>query len=752
MKRVPILPAVAPRADRVRDRDRGSALPMVLVFMVISAFVVLPLMSFAMSVINANTVLSDKAQRFESVKAGLRTVLYDPLAVYRECDNAGEGAEKSLDGMFPLEINGHQVHTTCRLIGLQKTAVDDHLRYGLVATRVGETAPPELKGKKYPGGTLATDWTTITTANFEDTDDVDVTDKIWLPTLPTYPVTVRDPDGFDLPPGYGGCKVYFPGKYLEDVVLDGPAFFASGVYYFEGTVEVRGGADVVVGDGRVQGCATSQQAVFDSIPALSTDQPHNITGFGATWLFGGDGRLVVSNQDGPVRFQFNRRYVDDPATDPSLFLSIASVNGQMVDDDIDELVVYDGVGTAPENEVLHVPVSAVAGANPNPLAQGMTPSTHTIAPVAPAPPIVSAPAVYRTGTSTGTANNGLAYLTWQAPPVEQWGGLPLDRYEVRIGNSVECSVSALDGSHLECLLTGLPGSSGGTTTEVQVVAINSQGIESDPVVVPVFVKNGTSTSPPRTPAYTAPTISVPSKPATGNRFNGAFRVSVPSNTAGSLPITGYTLTAVRKSGSGPASASCDIDPRTTPPPAMNCIIRGLNSGATYSFRATVHNLYQSVQSSETTTPHTQPTGLTAPADPAPPSPPTPPDVPPYEPLPIVDLDLQGGDATEVRIPGAVAVPQGTFRVENPNGYPVRVIGGVMAAEFEVNDGRVASQACQPPAVPVAGENCVDLGFEAEAIQVRLRIESSIPGVLERSVAIVQINENGATAVNSWEVQ
>ena len=186
--------------ERSRVRDRGSALPMVLVFMVISAFVVLPLMTFAMSVINANTVLSAKAQRFESVKAGLRTVLYDPLAVYRECDSVfavdedGEGDQKSLDDLFPLEINGHQVHTTCSLIGLQKTAVDDHLRYGLVTTKVGETVPPELKGKKYPGGTLATDWTAITTHNFEDTDDVDVTDKIWLPTLPTYPVTVRDPD------------------------------------------------------------------------------------------------------------------------------------------------------------------------------------------------------------------------------------------------------------------------------------------------------------------------------------------------------------------------------------------------------------------------------------------------------------------------------------------------------------------------------------------------------------------------------
>ena len=128
-------------------------------------------------------------------------------------------------------------------------------------------------------------------------------------------------------------------------------------------------------------------------------------------------------------------------------------------------------------------------------------------------------------------------------------------------------------------------------------------------------------------------------------------------------------------------------------------------------------------------------------------------VPPAEPLPIVDLDLQGGDASEVKIPGAVAVPQGTFRVENPGGHPVRVIGGVLAAELEVNDGRVASVACQPPAVPVPGENCVDLGFEAEAIQVRLRIVSTVPSAgRETSVAVVQINENGATAVNSWEVQ
>ena len=63
------------------DEDQGSILILVLLFMIVGAMVVVPLMDYAMTVLKANSVLSDKTKRVEAVKAGLRVALADPDAV-----------------------------------------------------------------------------------------------------------------------------------------------------------------------------------------------------------------------------------------------------------------------------------------------------------------------------------------------------------------------------------------------------------------------------------------------------------------------------------------------------------------------------------------------------------------------------------------------------------------------------------------------------------------------------------------------
>ena len=98
-----------------------------------------------------------------------------------------------------------------------------------------------------------------------------------------------------MPSGFPTCRVYFPGTYPDPVVLDGPTYFASGIYYFENEVRIVGGADVVVGLGAAQGCTSDQEAIFYAQNPPST---HNMNGLGATWVFGGRGRMVVSNAMG----------------------------------------------------------------------------------------------------------------------------------------------------------------------------------------------------------------------------------------------------------------------------------------------------------------------------------------------------------------------------------------------------------------------------------------------------------------------
>jgi len=85
------------------------------------------------------------------------------------------------------------------------------------------------------------------------------------------------------------------------------------------------------------------------------------------------------------------------------------------------------------------------------------------------------------------------------------------------------------------------------------------------------------------------------------------------------------------------------------------------------------------------------------------------------------------------------VPQGRFRVANPNGADVRFIGGILAAQFDITDSRGST----PQSVPI--------GFVEVIVQRVLRLVSTTAG-RETSVAIVQVNQNGAYAVNSWEVQ
>jgi hypothetical protein len=122
---------------------------------------------------------------------------------------------------------------------------------------------------------------------------------------------------------------------------------------------------------------------------------------------------------------------------------------------------------------------------------------------------------------------------------------------------------------------------------------------------------------------------------------------------------------------------------------------------------------------------------------APPAIPGPPEPPPFVPPAIIDIDLTGSAAAVIDIPGYVSVPQGRVRLNNPAGRDVRISGGVLASQLDVVDGRAAP-------IPV--------GLENPVVQRKLRIVSRIAGKPEVSTAVVQINQNGAYAINSWEVQ
>ena len=313
------------RNSRTRSSDEGSALILVLVLMVVGSLLVLPLMSYAMAVGRANTVLSTKSKRTEAVKAGLRIAMASPTRLYETCGLAGATVPKVLS-TFGLDV---PVTTKCYFVGSAFSLDSAQVRYGAAAVQKGQSVPAGLLSTGYvsPDPTSTNRW-------IADTALKSVTDKIWLPDLPVHGLSPRSPLGWVMPAGFPACKVYFPGTYTNPVTINGPTFFASGIYYFEDTLTFAGGADAVVGGGVVEGCTNDQNAAFYAVNAPST---HNINGLGSTFVFGKAGRLVVSNATGTaIKLQFNKRYVAelDPGAAPSADVSIVSVNGKLGTDGI----------------------------------------------------------------------------------------------------------------------------------------------------------------------------------------------------------------------------------------------------------------------------------------------------------------------------------------------------------------------------------------------------------------------------------
>ncbi len=726
--------------DRIggEGRDEGSALIMVLVLVAVSSLIVLPMLDYAMAVGRQNTVLSAKTKRQEAVKAGLRTALADPSKIYEHC---AEGSP-SLAGPG---IDGIDVESTCNFIDSSLAEIDEDLHLGLVATRVGETIPNSLEAifQKDANGDPVLDGTgnpvrfvyapqTNDPAEWLDgsapyaPSSVSAPRQIWLPNLPVHSINLRGASGFQMPSGYPECRVFFPGTYRDPLVLDGPTYFASGVYYFQNSVTVAAGADVVVGMGRQLGCTTDQEAVFYAVNAPAV---HTISGLGATFVFGHDavrdtdGRLMVTNAGGSAKLRFNQRYVaeEDIGGKPSFGVSIASVNGKAISgpDANGEFVLADldvpGVNRVPASVVgmEGVPIDPEDPEGPKvPVVSAgeykLQPSALTHEPRRPSPPRwdASLPLIpLRTG---GDATDGAVRVRWMEP--ERLGGLPVDEYLVTATPGGRSCVPV--GLPLECVVTGLSNGTAYTFTVTARNTIGTSDLSAASGAVTPRTSGGSilgSAEPPASPP--APTVV--------RHPDDTVVVSWTAPPDSIVPISGYQIT------SDPA-----LDPVTNPCVMLSdvsCMIRALpvldpddpvdpsDPVADYVFQVTaINGLGASAPSPRSLTDMLiPPVAGASPADP-PPAPP----VAPFEPDPIIDIDLPGTDPVVIDIPGYIAVPQGIVRVENPNGLgtadnPVALTGGILAAAFRVNDNRA-----------VDGELTVPIGLVNPVVQRTFRITST----------------------------
>jgi hypothetical protein len=342
--------------DESRDPDGGAVLIMALAMIIIGALIVLPLLDYAMTVSRAGRVQTNTTANDEAVKAGIHIALADPISLYTVCASAGLQTEQPL-----ATPPGFNVKSACSWVDAQASEDPESLWYSAATTQAGSTLPA---GVAEANATYGSSGAAEPTTWWAASSSVQAGDTIWNPDLPAF--DNRFQTKYTMPAAYGDCTVYFPGKYTDPLTISGPGktFFANGIYYFTNTVTFTGNADVVVGDGLVEGCTDTPDAVLygENAAGDGISLPAVNGGVGGTFIFGGAGRMVINNSvptspGKTLSVIFNKRYVQgtEISTASSAGVSIMTVNGLLNGTDIAEL---------------HTPTIAVKA----PMQTGTTPS------------------------------------------------------------------------------------------------------------------------------------------------------------------------------------------------------------------------------------------------------------------------------------------------------------------------------------------------------------------------------------------
>lgn len=764
-----------------RRRDEGSVLTLVLVFMVIGSLILLPLMSYAATVLRANSVAVKKTETMERLRGGARVAVADPADLFVRC--AG--------GSTPIPIAGALVpgtSSTCRQISSVTVLDQLEVPYGGVAVQLGESVPANVSySTRQPAPTAATNWwgdPADTSCDPTEWCPDPKQDTIWMPRLPEVATSVQTASGYPMP-APRDCLVYFPGTYDAPVVIDGPTYFVSGVYLFNSTLTVVGGADAVFGFGLAEGCVGNDAAAVLEMYPNALPDTLNSEGNGATLLFGDEGRLVVDDSltaDGsgnlvpnaanlPVRFEVNQRYIQD-VSDTAARVSIMSVNGDRDVVDPAAVPLTYTTGTLDVPSVIRMPESQVrtsTGTLVSASSKGLKASNLTAEPRVPeAPKNVTATAL--DDPLYAPTGKGATLISWDPPVGNDEGGSTITNY--RAVNNAGTHSCETDGATF-CVVRNL--NHGGTYT-FTVTATNAVGTSA--MSAPVSVMTSASSTDLAVPG--APTAVTVANPATW-RNQAAVSWTAPAST-GNAHLIGYRVEAYRAFADDVTSieqleatpfSACSTWSFRNQPAATSCVVSGLTDldpapGAGplpathwvgYRFRVVAINavsnqglpgtpvppgklIGESAPSAWTDPPVLAFTGTaTAPA----PTAPVWPVAPTYVPDPIVDVRLASAPGSTVTIAGYISVPQGRVRVHNPTGQLVRLSGGLVAGAYDVDAATIASMA--DPASPTT------IGFEDIVLQRTIEILTRVGGERHTSRLRVQINANGADmSINSWVTQ
>lgn len=740
---------------------------MVLVMTVISSLIVVPVLTYTISVFRAQNVQIDKARAVELARGGTWVAISNEGDLYDGCG-----------GSMPSSLSG--VSTSCDVLETTTLRQPEEVPYSVatVQANVGDgtraTVPPELSGALLPEQVYTnpnnvdvdpTAWAAWLTT--PDWSALTAGGKVWLPQLPTQATSSSgNRDQMMLPgtmdPAYSECRVFFPGTFNSAITLDGPTFFTPGVYYFTQPITIQRGADVSVGG---VGCTTVFEAIA-GVPAVP--DPLNISGLGGTFVLGGEARIVVDDSvgSGDISFTMNQRYVsdDESSVSASSSVSIITVNGAHA-----PFVGAEALGDdLLVNGVLAVPASTVDDPTDDPddpagdplaATKGYSPSIHTPKLLPPEPPTNVQIEGWQDPTDpdcckdsgTSFTDHGGFTVTWTA---SDDNGLPVSNYVATASPGGQtCSPTPspdVDANGIpdlplqtSCTISGL-GDYDATGTRIShtvtVVASNAVGdsAPSDPSTCDLAGLSSCMDLRGTYPSSQEPALAVPAPPTapTLTEYSDGLMVGwTPPTDDGGAPITGYTVLAAPSATAIPpavgTAVSCTAwwdetecllpitDPLSVGPYDIAIVANNamggsapLNPSAAYTF-----TLGGSPAPTRTLQTNSFPV-----------------------PSPVIDVQLTSSAVVDIDVAGYIAVPQGHVLIDavDPAGKTVDLTGGMVAAQIRL--GTAPSGLQVEFANPIAQK------------RVRLRSTATSGGYTAVSDAVLQVNRSGSVAINSWFVQ
>lgn len=728
--------------------DTGGILVFVLVVATLVSLIVLPMLNYTMAVYKSGQVQSNRGEAIEFANGGTWVAMANERQLYDLCEDPDLSTTIAEPVTLPSSLPG--VTTTCQLLDTAALRPATEMPFHVATVQADKQIPsahvttetyvnPNTPGD--PFAWLSTpDWTPAATAS-----------KVWIPQLPVQSISNGANRATRMRPGtfdtalYPSCRVYFPGTFNTEIVIDEPAYFTSGVYYFTEPVVLRDGADVVVGNGEDLGCTTDFEAA--SPLAETVPEPLNISGLGGTFVLGGNARIIVDDSGaGDIRFAINQRYVstEETSVQASSDVAIVSVNGQHEPLSAGESLGDDFIVPG----VIGVPASTVGtDGDPPAVSSNYVASVLTAKPDKPDAPVITALEPYQVDSSNNrNVDDGILVIDWDAPADN--GALITGYTATDAYSGTSCTVSVPSGSGLTvptaCLLKDLEHQNGNVSNrpQITVTATNDYGL-SDPSLAFDVPANM-----PRIDLRSSgvPQMSKPRKPTAtglGTSYSDGLEVTwTPPDETDRGPTTGYRVTAVPfldpldlLAVLGP-DVTCDARFDET-----NCFLALDPSAYGYDIAMVAlgeHGLpgdlnvsgVESVASAVVFAPGPNP---------------SPPRVPQTAsgriPIPILDFTVGGSATMDIRIDGYISVPQGRILVDaaTPATSSVVMSGGVLAGQLDIDPTNA-------PATTI-------VEFDNPVAQKRVRIQSSYSGLGSASSdAVIQVNRSGSLAVNSWIVQ